>query len=134
MAKFNLRVLTPKREVFVGEVDSITAPGFDGDFGVLSGHYAYITSVKPGALSFSAGGTNHLFAVGSGFAQVTAERVSLVLSACEDAASIDLATAKKSLAAAEEALLSATPGETAYTDAIFDQQMALGRLQAAERR
>jgi F-type H+-transporting ATPase subunit epsilon len=134
MAGFNLRVLTPKREVFSGEVEGFTAPGIDGDFGVLAGHYAYITSVKPGALSFSAGGKKHLYAVGSGFAQVSADRVSLVLSSAEDASNLNVADAKAALAKAEEALLTATPGEPAYNEAIFDQEMALGRLAAAERR
>jgi F-type H+-transporting ATPase subunit epsilon len=133
MATFNLSVLTPAREVFSGPVDTVVAPGNDGDFGVLPGHYSYITSVKPGTMSFSAGGRSQVFAVGAGFAQVSADKVSLVLSDCEEAATIDATAAKALLAQAEKALLGATPGETDHTEAAHDQAMALARLDTLDR-
>ncbi len=130
---FNLRVLTPKEQLFEGAVSTVNAPGFEGDFGVLSGHVAYITAVKPGAMILEGKDGNTVYAVGDGFAQVSADRVSIVVSSAVAAADIDVAQAHKDLAEAEGALMHATPGETDYNDATLKQALALGRIAAAER-
>ncbi len=80
---FKLSVLTPKAEVFSGVVSTVSVSGEVGEFGVLPGHYAYITSVKPGPLEIvEASGTTR-YEVGDGFAQVAADKVSIVVSSCE---------------------------------------------------
>ena len=96
---------TSLAQVFDGVVESVQASGVLGDFGVLPGHYPYITSVRPGALSFADGKEPKVYAVGHGFAQVSAERVSVVVSSCEDASTVDLAAARQALDAAEKQLL-----------------------------
>jgi F-type H+-transporting ATPase subunit epsilon len=129
---FRLAVLTPQANVFEGVVEKIEAPGCDGEFGVMPGHYAYITSVRPGVLHFSCDGEDHTYAVGHGFAQVSAEKVSVVVSSCEDIASIDVAEAYRMLAAAEATLLEVGPGGEGYSDALVEQELASGRILAVE--
>jgi len=128
---FRLAVLTPKATVFDGVVETVTASGYDGEFGVLPGHYAYITSVRPGVLSFNSGDQDHVYAIGHGFVQVSAERVSIVVSSCEDAGSVDVEAAQELVEQAEKVLLEVGPGGEGYTDALVDQEMALGRIVAA---
>jgi len=127
---FRLAVLTPQSSVFEGVVEKVEAPGCDGEFGVMPGHYAYITSVRPGVLHFGSGNESHTYAIGHGFAQVSAEKVSIVVSSCEDIASIDLAEAHRMLAAAEATLLEVGPGGEGYTDALVEQELASGRILA----
>ncbi len=131
--RFQLRVLTPQKEVFSGVVSEVIAMGHEGEFGVLPGHYPYITSVRPGPLSFADGDDQRVFAVGHGFAQVSAEKVSIVVSSCEAASELDLAAVKEALSAAEGRLVDASAGEREALDAELDQAMALGRLLAVER-
>jgi F-type H+-transporting ATPase subunit epsilon len=131
--QFQLSVLTPGARVFDGSVGHAAISGHAGEFGVLPGHCPYITAIRPGALTIETKDGNKTWAVGHGFAQVAAERVSLVISQCEAAADIDLAAARATLNAAEKILLDAEPGESAYTDAEVDQALAIGRILAAER-
>ena len=129
---FRLAVLTPKASVFEGIVEKVEAPGCDGEFGVMPGHYAYITSIRPGVLHFDSENEVHTYAVGHGFAQVSAEKVSIVVSSCEDIGSIDVAEAHRMLAAAEATLLKVGPGAAGYTDALVEQELASGRILAVE--
>jgi F-type H+-transporting ATPase subunit epsilon len=129
--KFQLSVLTPSKAVFDGVVDTVEASGQLGDFGVLPGHYAYITSVRPGGLSVGSGPDRKVFVVGHGIAQVSAEKVSIVVSSCEDAADIDVDAARTALAEAEGILADGDPADPACADARVDQEMALGRILAA---
>jgi F-type H+-transporting ATPase subunit epsilon len=130
VSQFNVAVLTPRAEVFSGPVDEVVAPGVDGDFGVLSGHYAYITAVQPGALALKSKAGTQVFAVGEGFAQVSADKVSLVLSSCDSVDGLSEKAANDELAASEKALLAATPGEPDFIAATRQQKLALAKLAA----
>jgi F-type H+-transporting ATPase subunit epsilon len=137
--RFQLNILTPEREIFSGSVESVTVTGAIGEFGVLPGHYPYITSVRPGALTFAAKGPNgeeegHVYAVGHGFAQVSATKVSIVVSSFENADDIDVAAARAALGDAEKALLGTDPESSEYADAQVAQGLATGRILASERR
>ncbi len=131
--KFQLSVMTPTSKVFDGVVATVEVSGAVGDFGVLPGHYAYITSVRPGGLEFDAGGKRHVYAVGHGFAQVAADRVSIVVSSCEDAHGLDLDAAKGAIAKAEAILSTQEDTTPEAIDARVEQEMAQGKLLAADR-
>ncbi len=129
---FQLSVLTPLAKAFSGEVVTVTAPGQAGDFGVLPGHVAYITAVAPGALVIEEAKGKRVLAVGAGFVQVAAERVSVIVSSAEEASSLDLGAVQSALAKAESALLERGPQDSDHHDALMDQAMALGRLRAID--
>ena len=50
MADLHCSVLTPEGPYFEGEVASVTAPGADGQMGVLKGHAPLVTSLGFGPL------------------------------------------------------------------------------------
>ncbi|MCO4769934.1 MAG: ATP synthase F1 subunit epsilon [Deltaproteobacteria bacterium] len=131
---FQLSVLTPVREVFSGEVSTVTVSGHDGDFGVLPGHVAYITSVQPGALVIEGTGGKQVLAIGDGFAQVAASKVSIIVSSAVDASDLDAAQVASDLAEASNALLQYGPSDAEHKNARYDQAMALGKLRAVEAR
>lgn len=135
--RFHLNILTPEKEIFSGSVEQVTVTGAIGEFGVLPGHYPYITSVRPGTLTFTAKGPKgeeegHVYAVGHGFAQVSAQKVSIVVSSFENAEDIDVAGAKEALGEAEAMLRDAEPHSSEFADAQVAQALATGRLLAAE--
>ena len=130
---FRLRVLTPDRKVWDGVVQSVIATGHKGEFAVLPGHVAYITSVSPGALVIDADSGRRIYASGGGFAQVSQEKVSIILASCEDVEKLDAALVHKALVTAEKALTEVDLEDPKWHDATFEQAMALGRLAALDR-
>jgi F-type H+-transporting ATPase subunit epsilon len=130
---FRLCVMTPDLRVWDGVVQTVVATGPNGEFGVLPGHVAYVTPIQPGALVIEADSVRQIHATGQGFAQVGTDRVSIVLSSCEDAAKLDGPAIEKVVAAAEKMLCEADPEEPRWHDARFEQEMGLGRLAAIAR-
>lgn len=54
MATFQLKIITPQAIVFEGQVESLSAPGEDGYFGVLANHAPFLTTLQDGALELRA--------------------------------------------------------------------------------
>lgn len=70
-------VISPERVLFEGETDSIVAPAFDGEVGILSGHAAMMTVLGNGELRLGTNGS-HRFHVEGGFLQVVDDNVRVV--------------------------------------------------------
>ena len=71
-------VISPERVLYEGEADSIVAPAFDGEVGILRGHAPMMTLLGQGELRLSASGGERRFAVAGGFLQVADDRVRVV--------------------------------------------------------
>ena len=128
---FLLEVVTPQAKVFSGDVETVVAPGFLGDFGVLSGHVPYITAMRPGVLMFDHGGEHHCYVAGAGFAEVGPDKVLLLTDLCEDASGVDITEAEERLRAAEQVLVDAEPSQHQYLDAQVDMALQVARIRAA---
>jgi len=67
VTEFPLVILSPDREWFSGAAESVTAPGQDGEFGVLARHIAMVAGLKPGVVTVRLPGGKYLyFAVDGG--------------------------------------------------------------------
>jgi F-type H+-transporting ATPase subunit epsilon len=71
-------VISPEALVFEGQSDSVVAPAFDGEVGILSGHAPLMTLLGKGTLRVGTGGAMKSFAVEGGFLQVAADQVRVV--------------------------------------------------------
>lgn len=80
---FLLEVVTPKNVVVSSQVEEMTAPGADGEFGVLPGHTFFITLLSIGELSYSIDGKKESLTVGEGFAEISLERVTVIVDSAE---------------------------------------------------
>ena len=79
MAKVAFRLVMPERELLSTEADMVVVPGSEGDFGVLHGHAPLISTVRPGVLEvFQGSKAEQRFLVAGGFAEVTAERCTVL--------------------------------------------------------
>lgn len=98
-----LQIVTPEKAVFDEPVASVTLPGSEGEFGVFPNHRPMLSLLKPGPLvaDLPGGGTRQ-FSVGSGFAEVRANKVIVIVSACDGVDEIDAAHARELLAALEK--------------------------------
>ncbi len=99
-----LEIVTPEKMAFTGEVEEVTVPGTEGEFGVLRGHEAILTSVDIGELSFTRDGKKIYYAVNTGYAEVTADKVTLLIETAERSDTIDIDRAQRAKDRAETGL------------------------------
>lgn len=71
-------VISPEAILFEGEVESVVAPAFDGEVGILQRHAPMVTLLGRGELRLSGGGADRRFAVEGGFLQVVDDHVRVV--------------------------------------------------------
>ena len=82
--KLHFSLVAPERELFSGEVDQVDAPGSEGDFGVLAGHAPFMTTLKEGRVKAYNDGDLKVFEVRGGFADVTAEGLTILAEHAEE--------------------------------------------------
>jgi F-type H+-transporting ATPase subunit epsilon len=73
-----LTVVTPARPVVDAEVDSVIAPGAEGQFGVLPAHESYLAPLQAGLVQWVEGGSANSIEITGGFAEVGEERVTIL--------------------------------------------------------
>ncbi len=70
MATFHFDLVSPEKLLFSGEVDQVDAPGAEGDFGVLAGHAALVSALRPGIMTVTVNGQAQRMVILGGFAEV----------------------------------------------------------------
>jgi|GEM_PF-874992 len=73
MNLFKLTVTTPVKQVFDAEVESVVAPGMDGQFGVLAHHAHMIAPIQSGVFVVRGPEGEKLIAACNGFFEVKPE-------------------------------------------------------------
>lgn len=69
--KLKFELVSPERLLMERDVDRVTVPGTEGDFGVLAGHAPVMSTVRPGMVSVLDDGAETRLFVRGGFAEVT---------------------------------------------------------------
>jgi F-type H+-transporting ATPase subunit epsilon len=100
--ELTLEIVTPERMAFTGIVEEVTIPGTEGEFGVLRGHAPLLSSVDVGELSFTRDHKKTHYAVNTGYAEVTASKVTVLVETAERSDQIDLERARRAKQKAEE--------------------------------
>ena len=72
----NVSVISPEAVLYEGTTDSVVAPAFDGEVGILTGHAPMMTLLGKGVLRL--GGAAKSFNVEGGFLQVVDNNVRVV--------------------------------------------------------
>jgi F-type H+-transporting ATPase subunit epsilon len=72
-------VISPERTIYEGEADSVIAPAWDGELGILRGHAPLMALLGSGDLRVRRGSDTERFQVTGGFLQVV-DNVVTVLS------------------------------------------------------
>jgi F-type H+-transporting ATPase subunit epsilon len=78
VATLEVHLVTPEREVWVGEADFVSARGVDGDLGVLPGHAPLLAALAVGPVFIDAGGSRTAVVVDGGFLHVAHDDVTRV--------------------------------------------------------
>src|SRR5256885_1351965 len=74
----HLQIITPEKILFSADVEMVTIPGTEGEFGVLQGHAPFVSTLRPGIISIDAGSEKRKMAVVSGIAEVTPEQCTIL--------------------------------------------------------
>ena len=81
----NVSVVSPERTLFEGQAESVVAPAFDGEVGILSHHAPMLTLLGSGRLRVRSAGGEQQFTVAGGFLEVADDRVRVVTERAETA-------------------------------------------------
>ena len=132
--KFRLEVVSPYRLLVSEEVSEITAPGIEGEFGVLSGHTPFLTALGVGELMYRVGAEERYLAVRRGFAEIKHEKVTVLAEEAEFPSEIDLKLAEAARAEAEAELQQLSRESKDYLEAQAKLERSMNQIQVASRR
>src|SRR5690349_4518699 len=103
--KVQFELVSPEKLLLSEAVDMVVVPGSEGNFGVLAGHSLLISTVRPGVIDVYEGNevSERIF-VSGGFAEVTAERCTVLADEAMPLSSLDPAAIEASQRALEGTL------------------------------
>ena len=133
----HLEIVTPEKKIFSDTVGNVYLPGADGELGILDGHAALVTSLRPGELRYEKGGKDITLAIGSGFAEVTQHRVNVLTDMALGEDQIDEAKVEEGMRRAEDQLKAMSHDhdaeEVAHLQAVIAKSMAQLKLKRRHR-
>lgn len=128
----HLEIVTPERKVFSDTVTHVYLPGADGELGILPQHAALVTALAPGELRYDINGKQFQLAVGTGFAEVSENRVAVLSDMAVESDKIDEAACDAAIARAQDRLNQMSHSddleEVAYLQAMISKSMAQLRV------
>jgi F-type H+-transporting ATPase subunit epsilon len=133
MEKLHLEIITPEKLLVREDADLVEAPGTAGEFGVLPGHVAFLSTLNHGEVRFSNEGRTRFIATSGGFAEVRDNTVLLLLDTAEFGEEIDLARAQRARERAEAALQGLTLEQEEYAALQATLLRALARIATASK-
>lgn len=77
MKSLHLDILSPEKQVFSGEVESVTLPGTKGRFTILPEHAPIISSLAKGSLTYVSAGSEQKVDVSKGFVEMSGGTVTV---------------------------------------------------------
>lgn len=124
---FTLRIITPDRVFYKGEVSMVEFNTTEGEIGVLKKHVPTTVIISPGILTITEAEGTKEAALHAGFAEILQDEVVILAEVIEWPEEIDEERAEKAKERAEERLRSKTP-ETDILRAETALQRAMARI------
>jgi F-type H+-transporting ATPase subunit epsilon len=128
-----LEIVTPEKMTFSGKVEEVTIPGTEGEFGVLRGHEPFLSSVDVGELNFFKDSKKTYYSVNTGYAEVTASKVTILIETAERSDHIDKDRALKAKDNAEARMAQIAKDDVEYEKVRAALARAIVRLNVAEK-
>jgi F-type H+-transporting ATPase subunit epsilon len=131
--KVQFELVSPEKLLLSEAVDMVVVPGTEGNFGVLAGHSLLISTVRPGIIDVYEGNeiSERIF-VSGGFAEVTAERCTVLADEAVPLSSLDAASIEANQRALEGTLANLRDRVARLTGE--EREQALGEQRATEAR
>jgi F-type H+-transporting ATPase subunit epsilon len=103
-AQFHLEIVTPEGVQLSEDIDELTAPSVDGQFGVLPGHRPMLAALATGIISYIKSGVVTQVAVGTGYVQIQEDRAVVLTDRFSTKEAVDPVRVRLNLKEADEAL------------------------------
>lgn len=126
-----LRVVTPARGLVDAEVTEVTAPGIEGEIGLLPEHVTFLGGLDVGVLSYDEGGSTRRLVVDGGYVEVSDDTITVLADAAEQPDEIDAGAARSELADLERALDASDEGPEQVADLLRQIRRAHVRAEVA---
>lgn len=124
---FTLRIITPDRVFYEGEVSMVEFNTTEGEIGILKRHVPTTVIISPGILTITEEEETREAALHAGFAEILQDKVVIMAEIVEWPQEIDEHRAEEARKRAEERLHSKTP-ETDILRAETALQRAMARI------
>jgi len=128
-----LEIVTPEERVVTVTCDEVRLTSVEGQFGIRPWHTPLVAVLAAGELVYIAGGTTHRYAAREGFAEVSNDRVRVLVEEANRAEELDPHRAAQELQDRQKALASLKPGDPAYEQERANVERAAARLLVARR-
>ena len=109
--KFLLEIITPQRQAFAEEVESVLVPTRNGSIGVLAHHEPLFSALTEGEIKIDSGQKEFFLAIGGGFMEVTKNKVSILVSRAFHAHELNETEMKKAQESAKQVIAGKAKGE-----------------------
>lgn len=97
----HLRIITPKKVVLEQDVDSVTAPGVDGEFTVLPEHSKLFSLLKEGIVMIKSGKNEDFLAIGSGYLETDGSELTILVARAYGQDEIDVKITEEAIKSAQ---------------------------------
>jgi F-type H+-transporting ATPase subunit epsilon len=128
-----LEVVTPDRQVVSTEVDIVVLPGVQGQFGVLVNHIPFLSALEIGEMYYRKGGQVDYIFVGGGFAEVTGDKVTVLVDSAERGKEIDVERARRAKERAEKRMAAGRIADVDWVRAEAALRRSIARMKVATR-
>ncbi len=105
--KIAFDLVSPERLLLSDTADMVTVPATEGYMGVMAGHAPVVTTLRPGMIDILKDGVDTRFFVRGGFAEVSAEKITVLAEEAIPMGEMALAVLDQRIKDAEEDLIAA---------------------------
>ncbi len=130
MSTFQLEIVTPTKTLDQGGVSYVRCPGTKGLFGVMGGHTDALFLLAVGEIKVTKDGNTTYLSTSGGYAEVTREKVSLLLETVEEAREINASRAQEASDRAKARLSKKEGDEVRARQSLY---RAVNRLKVSSR-
>ncbi len=128
-----LDIVSAEKEIFSGEVESVSVTGIAGELGIFPGHSPLLTALKPGNIrAISANKKEEVFYVSSGMLEVQPFIVTILADTALRATDIDEVAAIQAKENAEKALANQN-SQMDFAKATAELAEAIAQIRAVQK-
>ena len=130
----DLEIVSPTKLVLSRPVEMVVMPGYEGDIAAMEQHAPMIVLLRGGIIALHEGGSpTDRFFVAGGFAEITADRCTILADDAVLVSELSASTMNERLTAAEHAWQEVDKFDIVARDAVLDQlQSARAGVEAAK--
>lgn len=128
---FQLRLVTPSRQLIDEPVREVSAPGTRGEIGVLPEHITFLGSLEVGVFTYRTDAGAKRIAIKGGFAEMSGDTMIVLADDAVKAEDVNLDKARQDLAKAEAEAQSVSQYDARYPELAAAHRWAQAQIEIA---